>query len=53
MKRTAWRVPLIEAPDGTVWGFTSCPDVDIDRWMEKPEASPYAPTWGDRGWGEP
>jgi len=35
-----WRVPLIESADGSVWGFTSCPTADFERWRRLPEAGP-------------
>lgn len=43
-----WHVPLISAADGSVWGYTSCPDADIARWRALPEADPGGRSW-DRG----
>lgn len=45
-----WIVPLIEAPDGTVWGYTSCPEEDIKTWRNKPDADPKGPKWSAAGW---
>ncbi len=35
-----WRVACIHAPDGSVWGYTSAPTVDIERWTALPLAAP-------------
>jgi hypothetical protein len=40
-----WWVPLVEASDGSVWGYTSCPRADIERWRRLPEGSPVSPSW--------
>lgn len=32
-----WYVPLIEDTDGSVWGYTSCPNDAIERWKALPE----------------
>jgi hypothetical protein len=40
-----WWVPLVEASDGRVWGYISCPEADIERWRRLPERSPAAPGW--------
>lgn len=43
---TAWRVPLVTNPQtGQVWGYTSVPDVDAERFYVAPEADPSRPTW--------
>ena len=33
-----WMVPLIEDDDGLVWGYTSAPNEDIERWRGLPDA---------------
>jgi hypothetical protein len=40
-----WYVPLIEDSRGEIWGYTSCPEADIDRWFALTDASTTAPTW--------
>lgn len=43
---TGWRVPLICDPrDGGAWGFTSVPEVDVERFFAAPEADPNGPTY--------
>lgn len=48
-KKSDWWVPLIDDGEGTVWGYTSCPDKDIARWHGKPDAAP-SPEWRDGQW---
>lgn len=36
---SAW-VPCISAPDGSVWGYTSCPPTDVARWEALPDTYP-------------
>jgi hypothetical protein len=33
-----WLVPLILDDNDEVWGYTSCPQKDIDRWEALPDA---------------
>lgn len=46
----AFWVPLVEAPDGSVWGYTSCPQSDIDRWIRLPDADASGPVWSAGKW---
>jgi hypothetical protein len=48
-KKSGWWVPLVDDGEGTVWGYTSCPDGDIARWHDKPDAAP-SPEWRDGQW---
>lgn len=47
---TEWMVPCVSASDGTVWGYTSCPESDIARWYARPDADKgtAAPRWNRR-----
>jgi len=47
--KSGWWVPLVEGPDGEVWGYTSCPGSDIARWTAKPDAAP-SPEWREGVW---
>ncbi len=38
-----WKVPLIEDTWGNVWGYSSYPNNDIDKWLQLPNTA-YAPT---------
>ena len=36
-----WWVPLIEDLDGSVWGYCSTPELDIQRWNARRENVSY------------
>ena len=36
--KAKWYVPLVEATDGTVWGYTAAPPGDTKRFNDLPEA---------------
>lgn len=42
---SGWIVPLVEALDGSVWGYTSVPEDALAQW----NALPDAPTRGREG----
>lgn len=45
-----WWVPLVEAADGSVWGYTSAPAIDIARWNALPNAQIPGPVWANGRW---
>lgn len=49
LESTSFMVPLVHASDGTVWGYTSAPGADIDRWYSLRDAAP-SPRWVDGEW---
>jgi hypothetical protein len=50
-KHWGWCVPLVFSSQGDVWGYTSCPEYDIERsWKSKPDALIPGPVWTAHGW---
>lgn len=45
-----WWVPLVEDDEGQVWGYTSAPARDIDRWLALPDAAEPGPRWVQNVW---
>ena len=45
-----WWVPLVEAEDGFVWGYTSAPTEDIRRWHGLHDAQTPGPIWANGRW---
>lgn len=50
LESTDWKVPLITDPVGYgVWGYSSVPERDCDRFFAAPEADPRRPTYQRNG----
>lgn len=52
IESTPFMVPCVTSPGGTVWGYTSSPAGDVDRWTARPDAdqAPGAPRWVRGEW---
>lgn len=37
-----WYVPAAPAPNGGMWGYSSVPDEDVERWRKLPSLPPTA-----------
>lgn len=48
-RASGWVVPMVEALDGSVWGYTSAPAEDIARWQALPDKAP-SPVWNRGEW---
>lgn len=44
-----WWVPMIQDTDGSVWGYTSVPELAIRGWEILPDADPHS-YWKEGHW---
>lgn len=54
LQTTAFMVPCVSAPNGSIWAWDECPGEDIARWYARHDTTDArgAPRWG-RGDGRP